>query len=61
MILFYKSVDNCICETEAYEKGCKYIPEYLHKDLYARIAPQRGDLLLAKNGTTGIAAVVDCD
>ena len=42
-------------------ENIKYIPEYLHKDLYARIAPQRGDLLLAKNGTTGIAAVVDCD
>ena len=39
----------------------KYIPESLHNELYARIAPQRGDLLLAKNGTTGVAAVVDCD
>ena len=39
----------------------KYIPESLHDELYARIAPQRGDLLLAKNGTTGVAAVVDCD
>ena len=24
-------------------ENIKYIPEYLHKDLYARIAPQRGD------------------
>ncbi len=39
----------------------KYIPESLHNELYARIAPKRGDLLLAKNGTTGVAAVVDCD
>lgn len=39
----------------------KYIPESLHNELCARIAPQRGDLLLAKNGTTGVAAVVDCD
>lgn len=39
----------------------KYIPESLHKDLYARIAPQKGDILLAKNGTTGIAAIVDRD
>ena len=39
----------------------KYIPEKLHKELYSRIAPRRGDLLLAKNGTTGIAAIVDRD
>jgi type I restriction enzyme S subunit len=39
----------------------KYIPESLHTELYARIAPKKGDLLLAKNGTTGIAAIVDRD
>ena len=39
----------------------KYIPEKLHKELYSRIAPRKGDLLLAKNGTTGIAAIVDRD
>ena len=39
----------------------KYIPESLHKELYARIAPRKGDILLAKNGTTGIAAIVDRD
>lgn len=39
----------------------KYIPEELHNELYARIAPKRGDILLAKNGTTGIAAIVDRD
>ncbi|MDQ1161359.1 restriction endonuclease S subunit [Chryseobacterium sp. SORGH_AS 447] len=38
-----------------------YIPEFLHKQLYARLAPQKGDILLAKNGTTGFSAVVDCD
>ena len=37
----------------------KYIPEELHNELYARIAPKKGDVLLAKNGTTGIAAIVD--
>ena len=37
----------------------KYIPEELHRELYARISPRRGDILLAKNGTTGIAAIVD--
>lgn len=39
----------------------KYIPEYLHKELYTRIAPKKGDVLLAKNGTTGIAAIVDTE
>ena len=39
----------------------KYIPEELHNELYARIAPKKGDILLAKNGTTGIAAIVDKD
>lgn len=37
----------------------KYIPEELHNELYKRISPQKGDVLLAKNGTTGIAAIVD--
>ena len=36
-----------------------YIPESLHNELYSRIAPQKGDILLAKNGTIGIAAIVD--
>ena len=39
----------------------KYIPEELHRELYARISPREGDILLAKNGTTGIAAIVDRD
>ena len=39
----------------------KYIPEYLHKELHKRVAPQRGDILLCKNGTTGICALVDTD
>ena len=39
----------------------KYITKELHEELYARIAPQRDDVLLAKNGTTGIAALVDTD
>ena len=42
-------------------KNIKYIPEYLHKELYARISPQKDDILLAKNGTTGIGAIVDTD
>lgn len=39
----------------------KYIPQALHNELYSKIAPQRGDILLAKNGTTGVAALVDTD
>jgi type I restriction enzyme S subunit len=38
-----------------------YIPAELHEQLYKRIAPRKGDILLAKNGTTGIAAIVDRD
>ena len=39
----------------------KYITPALHKELYARLAPQIDDVLLAKNGTTGIAAIVETD
>ncbi len=39
----------------------KYIPYSLHKELYARLAPQVDDVLLSKNGAKlGIAAIVDC-
>ena len=37
----------------------KYVPPSLHAELHARLAPRIGDILLAKNGTTGVAAVVD--
>ena len=39
----------------------KRIPEWLHAQLHCRLSPQKGDLLLAKNGTTGVAAIVDRD
>ena len=38
-----------------------YIPADLHDELSKRISPKVGDILLAKNGTTGIAAIVDRD
>ena len=38
-----------------------YIPESLHEELYSRLSPQVDDILLAKNGTTGVAAIVDRD
>ena len=41
--------------------GIKYITKELHEELYKRIAPQRNDILLAKNGTTGVAALVEDD
>jgi type I restriction enzyme S subunit len=37
----------------------KYITKELHENLHKRIAPQKDDILLAKNGTTGVAAIVE--
>ncbi len=42
-------------------KNVSYIPETLHNELYNRLSPQKDDILLAKNGTTGVAAIVDRD
>lgn len=39
----------------------KYIIPELHEELYARLSPQIDDILLAKNGTTGVAAIVDVE
>ncbi len=39
----------------------KYIPENLHIQLSKRVSPKLGDVLLAKSGTTGVAALVDKD
>ena len=39
----------------------KRIPADLHEKLYARLSPRKNDILLAKNGTTGVAALVDRD
>jgi type I restriction enzyme S subunit len=39
----------------------KYIPDQLHLELHRRVAPRPNDILLAKNGTTGVAALVDRD
>lgn len=39
----------------------KYIDEVQHQSMYSRVAPKIGDILLAKNGTTGVAAIVDRD
>lgn len=42
-------------------ENIKHIPESLHQELHRRLAPKRNDILLAKNGTTGVAAIVDRD
>ncbi|MEQ9220942.1 MAG: restriction endonuclease subunit S [Cyclobacteriaceae bacterium] len=39
----------------------KYIDEKQHLEMHKRVAPRIGDILLAKNGTTGVAAMVDKD
>lgn len=40
-------------------ENIKYIPTELHSTLCKRVRPQLNDILLAKNGTTGVAAIVD--
>jgi type I restriction enzyme S subunit len=42
-------------------ENVKYIDEAQHLAMHKRIAPRKGDVLLAKNGTTGVAAIVDRD
>ena len=42
-------------------ENVKYVPRPLHEEYQKRIQPQLDDLLLAKNGTTGVAALVDRD
>ena len=42
-------------------ENIKFIPQSLHLELHRRLAPKLGDVLLANNGTTGVAALVDRD
>lgn len=39
----------------------KYIDNKQHIEMSKRVSPKVGDVLLAKNGTTGVAAIVDRD
>ena len=39
----------------------KYIDERQHLEMQKRVSPKVNDILLAKNGTTGVAALVDKD
>lgn len=42
-------------------ENIKYIDQAQHQEMHKRVAPQINDILLAKNGTTGVAAMVDRD
>lgn len=39
----------------------KYLDELQHIEMQKRLSPRKNDILLAKNGTTGVAAIVDKD
>ncbi len=58
-VIFLSSKD--VTEHKIDWDNVKYIPETLHEQLYKRLKPQKNDILLAKNGTTGVAAIVDRD
>ena len=58
-VLFLSSKD--VTSRKIDWNNAKHIPSELHEKLYARLKPQKNDILLAKNGTTGIAALVDRD
>ena len=40
-------------------ENIKYIDKEQHVNLQKRVSPKFGDILLAKNGTTGVGAIVD--
>jgi len=40
-------------------ENVKYIDSKQHADMQKRVSPRLNDILLAKNGTTGVAAIVD--
>jgi len=42
-------------------ENVKFIDELQHCEMQKRVSPKRGDILLAKNGTTGVGAMVDRD
>ena len=42
-------------------ENVKYIDDRQHNEMHKRVAPRVNDILLAKNGTTGVAAIVDRD
>ena len=43
------------------KSSIKYIPQREHDELIKRCQPEKGDLLLSKNGTIGVPKIVDWD
>ena len=58
-VIFLSSKD--VTERKINWDDVRYITEELHEKLYKRLSPRKNDILLAKNGTTGVAAIVDRD
>lgn len=58
-VIFLSSKD--VTERKINWDDVRYIPESLHQKLYKRLSPKLNDILLAKNGTTGVAVIVDRD
>jgi type I restriction enzyme S subunit len=42
-------------------ENIKFIDDKQHNEMHSRVAPRINDILLAKNGTTGVGAIVDRD
>ena len=58
-IIFLSSKD--VTTKEINWNKIKYIPKELHQKLTQRVKPKIFDILLAKNGTTGVAAILDIE
>ena len=58
-VIFLSSKD--VTERKINWDNVKHIPYSLHEKLCKRLNPRKDDILLAKNGTTGVAAIVDRD
>ncbi len=58
-VIFLSSKD--VTERKINWEDVKHIPNNLHEKLYKHLSPRKNDILLAKNGTTGVAAIVDRD
>ncbi len=58
-VIFLSSKD--VTERKINWNDVRHIPDSLHEKLYKRLSPRKNDILLAKNGTTGVAAIVDRD
>ena len=56
-VIFLSSKD--VTERKINWDDVKHISNSLHEKLYKRLSPKKDDILLAKNGTTGVAAIVD--